>query len=409
MNHWMRTVWALLFLLSVSGCSSWSNPFQGTSKEASKEAPKEAPKVVEEVVTFIEPQTKESTGLTRVWRERVSRWPGQYWQHPRQVVVTDTDVFVGTFHGRVARLARESGELVWEAAAGDRVTGGVAVDGQRVFAGTRSGEMVAFDRESGTVLWRSEVSAPVVSAPVVGGGKVLFLTLDNRTYALNAADGKRLWMHSTPPEALVVMGAATPTLDGPVVYVGYSSGDLFALSVENGIPLWVDNLSVSGGRSELDLLQGVGAGVVVSRESDAPVVGVKKVFAVNHQGRAVALAPRNGGRIWEHKMSSIQRPCLLGNHLVFSDMDGNVVALSAGEGAELWRTRVSDGLLTAPVAMGSKVLVADNRGRLITLDGGTGQVLGMDRLSDAILADPVVVDHSVFLWTNEGNFLRYDF
>jgi outer membrane protein assembly factor BamB len=160
--------------------------------------------------------------------------------------------------------------------------------------------------------------------------------------------------------------------------------------------LWAENLSITGGRSELDLLQGVAAGIVLSEEGDNPISGIKKLFAVNHQGRAVALLPRNGARVWERRLSAIRRPWLLGKQLFFSEMEGHVVALS-------------DGLLTAPVAMAGKVVVADNRGRLISLDSNTGRVLGMDKLGEAVLADPVLVDNSLFLWTNEGNVLRYDF
>ncbi|MEO5364100.1 MAG: PQQ-binding-like beta-propeller repeat protein, partial [Magnetococcus sp. DMHC-8] len=357
---------------------------------------------------FVEPQTRESTGRTRIWRESVAGSPGRYRQHPGQMVVTEDEIYVGTFQGRVVRLNRERGRVIWAATVGERVTGGVAVDGQRVFAGTKSGEMVALSRETGKEWWRTAVSAPVSSGPATDREKVLFITLDNRTYALNSEDGRRLWVHTTPPETLVVMGAATPTLDGPVAYVGYSSGDVFALSLDNGAPLWVDNLSVTGGRSELDLLQGVKASVVVG-EGDNPAAGVKKLFVVNHQGRAVALLSRNGARVWERKMSAIRRPWLANRQLFYADMEGYVVSLSAEDGVELWRTRVSDGLLTAPVVRGGKVLVADDRGRLVALDVTSGRVLGMDRLGEPVLADPVLVDSSLFLWTNEGNLLRYDF
>ncbi|MBF0184451.1 MAG: outer membrane protein assembly factor BamB [Magnetococcales bacterium] len=402
MNRW-QAISAVLLLLVVSGCSSISNlnPF--------KEAPaKSSSPDLAGVPAFVEPQVRESTGLTRIWKQSVARSAGKFRQHPGQMVVTGDDIFVGTYQGRVVRLSRESGRVLWEVNVADQITGGVAIDERRVFAGTRDGEMVALLRETGEIVWRSGGLAPVTSAPVVGNGRVIFLTLDNRAYALNVQDGKRLWMHSTPPEALVVQGAATPVIDGPLVYVGYSSGDLFALLLENGAPLWTDNLSVSGGRSELDLLQGIRASVVIGRE-DGPMAGGKKLYAVNHQGRAVALLPRNGARFWEHKMSAVRRPWLANRQLFFSDMDGYVVALSAVDGVEMWRTRVSDGLLSAAVALKNKVVVADDRGRLLALDSNSGRILGIDRLGEAILADPVLVDDRLFLWSNDGNLLRYDF
>ncbi|MEO5339030.1 MAG: outer membrane protein assembly factor BamB [Magnetococcus sp. MYC-9] len=404
MNHrWCKAglVWSLV---ALSGCSSLKsmNPFKDAPRSSSSSSSSN-------VTAFVEPQTRESTGLNRVWRESVGRSPGKHQQQPGQFVVSGADLFVGTFQGRVVRMDRQRGRILWDVTVGERVSGGVAVDGQQLYVGTRAGEMVALGRESGKELWRTPLSAPVTSAPAVGEGRVVFLTLDNRTYGLSSEDGKRIWSHSTPPELLVIMGAATPTVDGRVVYVGYSSGDLFALSLESGAPLWTENLSLAGGRTELDLLQSIQASVVLSPEGDTVASGMKKLFAVNHQGRAVAILPRNGARVWERKLSSIRRPWLAGKQLFFADTEGYMVALSAIDGLELWRTRVSDGLLSGPVGIGDKVLVADDRGRLITLDGASGRVLGMDRLGEAVLADPVVVDNSVFLWTNEGNVLRYDF
>ncbi|WP_130470446.1 PQQ-binding-like beta-propeller repeat protein [Candidatus Magnetaquicoccus inordinatus] len=401
MKRW-QTIGGMILLLLGTGCSSLSslNPF--------KEGPEKSNKGVAGVPAYVEPQVKESAGLTRIWKTSVARSAGKFHQHPAQIVVTEEDIFVGTFQGRVVRLSRESGRVLWEVSVAEQVSGGVAVDERRVFAGTRSGEMVALSRETGEILWRADGFSPVTSAPAAGGGRVIFQTLSNHTHALNVVDGKRIWKHSTPPEPLVVQGAATPVIEGPVVFVGYSSGDLFALLLESGAPLWNDNLSVSGGRSELDLLQGIKASVVLGREEGA-MAGGKKLFAVNHQGRAVALLPRNGARIWEHKMSAVRRPWFGKRQLFFSDMDGYVLALSAGEGLELWRTRVSDGLLSATVAAGNKVIVADDKGRLFALDSNSGRVIGMDRLGEAILADPVLLEDRLFLWSNDGNLMRYDF
>lgn len=382
MKIWGRCLGLLLVLPLLSGCALWDKlPHTDT----------------------IEPV--EPIGLKRIWEKSVARSPEEHSQHPRQVVISGEVVFLATFQGRVVCLNRDDGHIRWESVAGETVVGGVAVDEKRVFAGNRNGEMVAFSREDGHELWRASVSTSVASAPVVAKGKVIFLTLDNRTYALNAQDGKRLWMHDTPAENLVVMGAATPTVEGDRVYVGYSSGKIFALSLEKGMPLWMENLSVMGGRSELEMLQDVDASVVVS-DSEAP--GLAKLYAVNHQGRAVAIFPRNGTRIWEQPLSAIRRPLLFSRRLFFSDMEGNLIALSAEDGLSLWKTHVTEGLLTAPVFWDGKIIVADNIGQIFALDATSGRILGRDPLDGAVLADPVVVGNSLFLWTNEGDLLRYD-
>ena len=414
MNGWLRFAGLFFALLFVAGCASWEEMGKNTYID---DAPfdinddgDEENDEIESVAAedFDELLSAEPIGLDDKWSEWVAHLPDDHMQHPRRIVVSGQDLFLGTFQGEVVRLERKDGDTVWEAETEDSIVGGVAVDADRVYAGTRSGKMFAFSREDGHKLWQVSVSTSVASAPEVAGDKVIFSTLDNRTYALNSEDGKRLWMHSTTPESLVIMGAATPAVDGNVVYVGYASGEVFALSLEKGTPLWMENLSVLGGRSELERLQDVDAGIVVPNESDASVLGLKKIFTVNHHGYAVAMYPRTGTRIWEHSLSAIRRPLLMYKRLFISDMDGDLVALSAEDGLGLWRTHLSEGLLTAPVALGEHIFVADNFGQLFLLDAASGRVLGLDQIDDTVLADPVVVGNSIFLWTNEGYLLRYD-
>lgn len=398
MNTWVGFARLILVALLLTGCAKLDKMFASDNTSTVKGGSK----------AFIEVMSSEPVGLQRIWKKSVAGSADEHMQHPLLVVVAEKDVFLGTFQGNVVRLDRESGKVLWETDAGDTVVGGVAVDAQSVFAGTRNGEMVAFSREDGHELWRVTVSTSVASAPVVAGNKVLFITLDNRTYALNSSDGKRLWVHSTAPEALVVMGAATPTVDGRKVYVGYASGEVFALSLEEGTPIWTENLSVVGGRSELDLLQDVDASIVVPKGKRVSKSDLNKVFAVNHRGRVAALYSRTGAQIWEQSISAIRRPLLVYGRIFISDMDGNLAALSSEDGLELWRTRLTDGLLTAPEIIGEKIVVADSLGRFFSLDAASGRVLGLDRLADTLLAAPVVDGNSLFLWTNEGNLLRYD-
>ena len=406
MSHWLRLARLFPVALLLAGYAvstpKWGKVFgMGDDQTIDPSAPQ----------AFVEVDPGKPTGLRNIWRVSVARAPEEHRNHPGQVVVSNSDLFLGTFQGKVVRLNRNDGKVVWESDAGETIVGGVSADAQRVFAGTRNGEMLAFSRENGQELWRVRVSTSVASAPVVAEDSVVFLTLDNRTYALNGADGKQLWVHTTTPEPLVVMGAATPTVEGKRVYVGYSSGEVFSLSLERGAPYWSESLSVLGGRSELDLLQDVDASIVVSKGEGEGTAkrGSQKVYAVNHNGRAVALSARDGTRLWEQPVSAIRRPLLLYKQVIFSDMDGYLTALSADDGVALWRTRLTEGLLSAPVVMDEKIPVADDRGQLFSVDAASGRVLGLDSLGDAVLADPVVVHESLFLWTNEGDLLRYDF
>jgi outer membrane protein assembly factor BamB len=360
----------------------------------------------EDVAGFIEPKPGRSVGLKVKWDRGVAGEPDDYMNHPRQIAVTDDSIFVGTFEGSVVRVDMESGEVLWEAEIGQSVVGGVAVDDERVFAGMVDGKVAAFSRDSGSVLWEVWLSTTVASAPLVADGKVFFTTLNNRTYALSVDSGERIWTHSSVPVALVVKGAATPTTDGRAVYVGYSTGEVFAFNISDGKIMWGKNLSQLSGRSEVDRLQDVDAEVVVGQTNSSN--GQFIIYTVNHQGSVMAMRPADGSQLWQRKFSAIRRPLLWKNQIFISNIDGNIVSMSAEDGMEVWRTKISDGYLSAPVKLGSRIVVGDNKGRLFSLDPTSGRVVGLDKLNDPIIANPVVKGNSLFIWTNEGDLIRYE-
>ncbi|MBF0444166.1 MAG: outer membrane protein assembly factor BamB [Magnetococcales bacterium] len=375
-------LWVLLLL---TGCSSSGND--------------------EDIVSFVEPKPGRTVGLKKEWSRSVEGTPKEYMNHPRQIAVTQEDVFVGTYGGQVVRVDKKRGKIVWQKNIGSEVVGGVAVWEDLVFAGSVAGKMVALSREDGKQVWESSVATTVASAPAVTGDKVIFTTLDNRTYALDSKSGKLQWTHSSVPQTLVIKGAATPVVNGELVYVGYSTGELFAINLSNGKVIWTQNLSRLSGRSEFERLQDLDAEMVVGKHDSDNLV--PKIYAVNHQGYIKAFHVISGEQIWEQKFSAIRRPLLWGSQLFVSAVGGHIVSISSEDGLEVWRTEVSDGYLTAPVRLGNRIIVGDNMGRLLSLDPTSGRVVGLDKRVNPIIADPVVDGVTLLLWTNEGDLIRY--
>jgi outer membrane protein assembly factor BamB len=104
-------------------------------------------------------------------------------------VVTDgDDLFVVGYQGRVARLARETGQIIW---AKDLSSyRGLAIDGESLFVSTAAGELVKLERSTGTELWRqSALLRRQLSAPVVSGGYVVVADIDGVVHWLKESDG----------------------------------------------------------------------------------------------------------------------------------------------------------------------------------------------------------------------------
>ena len=113
----------------------------------------------------------------------------------------------------------------------------------------------------------------------------------------------RITAFPRPPACL---GGASPAVEGEIVVAAYSSGELFALRVENGRAVWSDNLAA--GRS-------VNAVAGLADIRGRPVIDRGRVFAVSHSGRMAAIDLRSGDRVWEQQIASSHGPWVVGDYV----------------------------------------------------------------------------------------------
>jgi outer membrane protein assembly factor BamB len=89
-----------------------------------------------------------------------------------EVAADGDDLFAVAYQGRVAKLARESGQIVW---ARDLSSyHGLVVDTDALFVATADGDVVRLDRNAGTELWRQKgLERRQLSSPTLYGGRLL--------------------------------------------------------------------------------------------------------------------------------------------------------------------------------------------------------------------------------------------
>ncbi len=123
-----------------------------------------------------------------------------------------------------------------------------------------------------------------------------------------------------------------------------------------------------------------------------PTLDGNRVYAVNDHGEVLALDAASGKEIWKtlavelkgkrSKWTFWKRETLeagltsspgIGNGLVVvGGRNGEVVALNAETGAKRWSVRVSSEVLSAPLVLTDKVVVRSNDGRVFGLDPADG-------------------------------------
>lgn len=104
------------------------------------------------------------------------------------VVSDGDDLFAVGYQGRVVRLTRESGEVVWSRDLSSYR--GLAVDADGVYVSTADGDVVRLDRRNGTEQWRQKgLERRQISGPTVYGGRVVVGDLDGVVHWLDPATG----------------------------------------------------------------------------------------------------------------------------------------------------------------------------------------------------------------------------
>jgi outer membrane protein assembly factor BamB len=317
---------------------------------------------------------------------------------------------------------------------------GLAVDGQRIYAAGHKGDVVALDLKNGRVQWRARTKAPLSGGTAASGDLVVIGTTDGRLFALGAADGKtrweiringevlapvaiaekliavrtgdgklrglspadghELWVQEQQVPRLSLRGTSRPVIVGDTVLCGFDNGKVMAINGSDGSLLWEATVTPPHGRTELERLADIDAAVLVSGQN---------VYSVGFQGRVAMLALDTGQVWWSHELSSYRGMSLDDEALYVSTAEGEVVALRARTGAEIWRQSVLlHRGLSAPADMSDAIVVGDFQGYVHWLDKASGALMARTKAGSARISNaPVVVGDVVLVQTDRGQISAY--
>jgi|APSaa5957512535_1039671.scaffolds.fasta_scaffold01528_2 outer membrane protein assembly factor BamB len=329
-------------------------------------------------------------------------------------VVANGLVFTMDSDAVVTARRADNGETVWSADIEPEDEddgnwgGGVVYDLGRIYAGTGFAQVVALDAATGREFWRTPVSGPMRSAPTAFGGKVYALTKDNQLFAIDAELGVVDWTHTGIEEGAGLIGSASAAVDGDIVIVPYSSGEIFALRAENGRQLWSDNLAA---------IRRVDAVSALADIRGRPVVDRGRVYAISHSGRMVAIDLASGRRAWEAEVGGVNQPWIAGDFLFVVSTEGDVVALVAENGLVRWVTPLGqfedpedrEGLInwSGPVLASDRLIVTGSHGVAVALSPYTGEIIGEIEMPDDVSLPPILADETLYFQTDGARLIAY--
>lgn len=352
--------------------------------------------------------------LRITWRVRVGSGSSSSIRLLAPPVIADGKAFVIDANARVSAFDARTGANLWQArgrpeddSSDPAHAGGVAYADGKIFAGTGFAQVVCFDASNGKELWRQSVTGPVRSPPTAVAGRVVVATVDNQCTVLDANDGARVWVHAGIPEVAGLLGGPSPAVEGGAIVVAYSSGEIFALRIENGRIIWQDAL-VQIRRSDQV------AGLADIRGN--PVIDRGVVIATGNSGRTVGIDVRTGARIWDVDLGSIEMPWVAGDFVFVLSNEAELVCLTRREGRVRWvatlgrwkdEAKKRDPLFwSGPVLVKDRLLVVGNHGEMVAVSPYTGQFLGRLELPSGISIAPIVADRAVFTLTDSADLIR---
>ncbi|MGD1935141.1 MAG: PQQ-binding-like beta-propeller repeat protein [Candidatus Phaeomarinobacter sp.] len=328
-------------------------------------------------------------------------------------VVADGRTYVLDAEGGVRAFDAESGTRIWavdltpeDADSEEGFGGGLAFDDGAVFVATGFGTVVVLDAATGEEFWTYNGRTPFRAAPSAVGGRVFAISFDNQITALAQATGEVLWTHQGIQETAGILGSPSVAVSGDTLVVPYSSGEVFALRVENGQEVWNDTLTRTLSNTAL---------ANISDIAGRPVIDRDRVFAVSHAGCMVAIDIRTGERVWTRTLAGVQTPWVAGDFIFLVTTSAEVLALSRRDGRIRWVTQLPrftdpedrDGPITwaGPVLVGDRLLLASSTGEAFAVSPYNGDVLGEIEIPRGTFIAPIVANKTVYILTDAAELL----
>lgn len=322
------------------------------------------------------------------------------------LILADNMIFGMDTNGYVTALNKQTGTQIWsvntsqEDRQSDALGGGIAYADGKVFATTSFGDILALDAKTGKQLWRQAILTPIRIAPTVVDGRVFVVNINNELQTLNSKTGEVLWTHAGLPEATGLLGGGVPAVENNIVIVPYSSGELYALRVENGYPVWTDTLSSTASTDSLSSISHIRA---------RPLVYQGILYAVSHGGRMAAIDVNSGIRLWQKDISSIRTPALVGNYLYLISINNELVCLDRQSGDIIWTTNLpmTDGsnkiTWAGPIMTSQGLLIAGSNGDLDFYSPRDGKKGHSVDTGQKFSLSPIVVDKKIYTLSDSAD------
>lgn len=342
-----------------------------------------------------------------VWQTSIGDGVEHYFSRLTPTSYKDT-VYVAARYGQIEALSLADGKVKWRQDARKKIafwpwedddsaklSGGILQAYGKLFIGSEHGEVLALDRETGDIVWRVKVPGESLSKPAAGDGLIYVNLGSGKLVALHPDTGDLRWTYEQEVPALTLRGMSSPVAANGGVLVGEESGKLAVLISESGFAAWKADVAIAKGASEFERLVDV---------DTQPVVSGGQVFSLAYNGNLAAIDIRSGNVIWKREYSGYRELSADLQNIYLVDTAGTIYALDKSSGIERWSQPALNGwYLTGPAVIGNYLALGDQEGNLHWLDKQSGELVSREEFdSSGFFVEPIVAEDKLIIYTRDG-------
>lgn len=337
--------------------------------------------------------------LTPLWQKHVVQAATQN-QNSLGLAMANSVLYTADHNGHVVALDSSTGNLLWNIRLNDYLeTGPVWGNGKLAFTG-RSGTVMVVQAQNGQLLWSAPLNGEAMSAVDLNQEYLAVKNVDGTVNIFNSATGAPVWVYHHGDPQFTLSGSSDVVIEGNRAVIGYADGTLLCVDLKAQKILWEIPIAMPRGTSDTAQMVGIVAN---------PVIVGNTVYAVSYQGNLAALDLNTGKPLWSVPFSSYQDFIIQGSNLYIVDTDSHIYAYNRLTGKLLWQQSGLDGReVTAPVYLPglSAVAVADGQGYIHLLAAKDGHFVARAQVSkNPIVATPMVTDHRLYVLDQAGNLI----
>jgi len=313
-------------------------------------------------------------------------------------------LYIGSSSGTFYALGITDGHIRWKKPIGS-VACAPLIDRGFLYIPTSDGFVICVDAQTGQEKWRYQSRGAIEQTPQASGDLIIFSNEADQVVALDGTTGKFKWQYKAEtPEEYTLRGHAGVTIDGDLIYTGFSNGTLAALRKDTGSVAWSTSL-----KADADRFVDVDA---------TPIVLGQLVYASSSSGGVWAIDKATGLVRWRVPFYDVAMPSETGN-VGGLTTDGKALYVSVAElgtyaidlqGNVLWRVGArGGGEPGAPVVFADMLVYSLASDGLFIAERRTGKTLEYFDPGDGISAQPTITgDGRMFVMSNRGILYAFD-